>query len=307
MKKVKSFKMIIACMLILLSGVSIAFSQESIEVKVEKATMSQGVQTAFIVNIPMAVIKDVQNNWIKRLQENIKTKVVNVNDELVLSKVVIGEITSDTISVYSMFIQKEEGVVMNVFVKLDSLFFAPADDKSSLADEKIDNGIKNYVRKFAVDQYRLFAEKDLEAEQKIQEGLQDEYDKLGKTNEKLTKDISSLENNIEKTEREIVDLEKEIELKNQEVLAHKTSMQTLVLEDEKKAAAAKDKDLEKEKSKLEKERTGLKDDISDMKSDIENNEKEIEKNTKLQEEKQQEIDLQKEEVAKAQARLDGIK
>jgi len=248
MKKVKSFKMIIACMLILLSGVSIAFSQESIEVKVEKATMSQGVQTAFIVNIPMAVIKDVQNNWIKRLQENIKTKVVNVNDELVLSKVVIGEITSDTISVYSMFIQKEEGVVMNVFVKLDSLFFAPADDKSSLADEKIDNGIKNYVRKFAVDQYRLFAEKDLEAEQKIQEGLQDEYDKLGKTNEKLTKDISSLENNIEKTEREIVDLEKEIELKNQEVLAHKTSMQTLVLEDEKKAAAAKDKDLEKEKS-----------------------------------------------------------
>lgn len=307
MKKVKSFKMIIACMLILLSGVSIAFSQESIEVKVEKATMSQGVQTAFIVNIPMAVIKDVQNNWIKRLQENIKTKVVNVNDELVLSKVVIGEITSDTISVYSMFIQKEEGVVMNVFVKLDSLFFAPADDKSSLADEKIDNGIKNYVRKFAVDQYRLFAEKDLEAEQKIQEGLQDEYDKLGKTNEKLTKDISSLENNIEKTEREIVDLEKEIELKNQEVLAHKTSMQTLVLEDEKKAAASKDKDLEKEKSKLEKERTGLKDDISDMKSDIENNEKEIEKNTKLQEEKQQEIDLQKEEVAKAQARLDGIK
>jgi len=286
---------------------NLAFSQETIEVKVEKATMSQGIQTAYIVRIPLAILKDVQGNWVKRLQENIKTKVINVNDEYLLSNVVIGEITLDTLSIYSLFIEKEDGVVLNVFIRIDSVFFSPKEDKTQLAAEKIDNGIKNYIRRFAVDQYRIFSEKDLEAEQKILKGLQDEYDKLGKDNEKLKKDISSLENNIEKTEREIATLDQEIELKNKESLTHKTGMQALVLEDEKKAALSRDKEIEKEKNKLEKDRTGLKNDISDMKSDIDKNEKTIDDNIKLQEEKQKEIDFQKEEVEKAQVRLDGIK
>lgn len=252
---------------------NMAVSQENIEVKVEKATMSQGMQTAYVVKIPMAVLKDVQNSWIKRLQENIKTKVLNVNDEFVLSNVVIGEITLDTISIYSLFIEKEDGVVLNVFVRIDSIFFSPKEDKTQLAAEKTDSGIKNYVRRFAVDQYRLYAEKALEAEQKILKGLQDEYDKLGKANDNLKKDISSLENSIEKTEREITTLDQEIDLKNKESLTHKTGMQALVLEDEKKAAQARDKELEKEKSKLEKDRAGLKNDISDMKSDIDKKKK----------------------------------
>lgn len=306
MKKRAILKFISLAAIFFLCISNLAFSQETIEVKIEKATMSQGIQTAYIVRIPLAILKDVQGNWVKRLQENIKTKVINVNDEYLLSDVVIGEITLDTLSIYSLFIEKEDGVVLNVFVQIDSAFFSPKEDKTHLAAEKIDNGIKNYVRRFAVDQYRYFAENDLEAEQKILKGLQDEYDKLGKDNEKLKKDISSLENNIEKTEREIASLDQEIDLKNKESLTHKTGMQALVLEDEKKAAQARDKELEKEKNKLEKDRTGLKNDISDMKSDIEKNEKTIDDNIKLQEEKQKEIDFQEEEVAKAQAVLNGI-
>jgi DNA repair exonuclease SbcCD ATPase subunit len=293
------------CMIIVFSNPS--FSQETIEVKVESAQMSKGMQTGYMVEIPMAILKDVQQNWIKRLQENIKTRVIASKDEWVLAKVVKSEISSDTISIYSLFIEKEDHIVMNVFVEFDSVFFSPKEDKTQLTAEKTDNSIKNYIRKFAVEQYSIAAEADLNAEQRILEELENDLEKLVKDNENLNKDISSLENDIEKTERKITSLDQQIELKDQEILAHKTSMQGLVGEDEKKAALEKDKALEKEKNKLEKERVNAKDDISNMKSKIDKNNKTIKDNEKLQEEKQEEINVQKEDVAKAQNLFNGIK
>lgn len=284
-----------------------SFSQEAIEVKTEKVVMSKGMQTGYLVEIPMGILKDVQQNWIKRLQENIKAKVIATKDEFVLSHVVKSEITNDTINVYSLFIEKETSVVMNVFIEIDSVFFSPLEDKTQLSAEKTDSGIKNYIRKFAVEQYRLFAEEDLEAEQKLMKELENDLEGLVKDNENLNKEISSLENDIEKTERSISTLDQEIELKNKEILTHKTSIQSLVLEDEKKAAQDKDKELEKERNKLEKERKNARNDISDMKSKIEKNNKTITDNEKLQEEKQLEIEAQKADVTKAQTKLDGIK
>lgn len=284
-----------------------SFSQETIAVKTEKAVMSKGMQTCYLVEIPMGIMKDVQQNWIKRLQENIKAKVIATKDEFVLSNVVKSEITNDTISIYSLFIEKETSVVMNVFIEIDSVFFSPLEDKTQLSAEKTDSGIKNYIRKFAVEQYRLFAEEDLEAEQKLQEELENDLEDLVKDNENLNKEISSLENDIEKTERSISSLDQEIEVLNKELLAHKTSILSLQLEDEKKAAQEKEKALEKDRNKLEKERTNARNDISDMKSKIEKNNKTIADNEKLQEEKQVEIEAQKAEVTKAQTKLDGIK
>jgi uncharacterized protein YhaN len=283
-----------------------AWAQVDIDVKVIKAQMSKGSQPCYVVDIPRGVLKDIQENWIKKLQENNKVKVVNNKGELVFSGVK-SELSTDSIFVYTLFIEKEEWIVMNVFVEIDSVFFSPTEDKTQLSVEKTDNAIRTYVRNFAVEQYRLDATEDLEVEEKLLEQLQDEYDKLVKENENLKKDISSLENDIDKTERSITELEKEIELKNQEALSHTTGMATLATDPEKKAAEDKKKDLEKEKNKLEKERTGYKNDISDMKSDIENADKQIEENNELQEEKQTAIDAQAEEVKKAQATLDGIK
>jgi DNA repair exonuclease SbcCD ATPase subunit len=298
---------ILAMICLLLLHACPVFAQETIEVKVEKAGMSKGMQTAYIVEVPMAALKDVQQNWIKRLQQNIKTKVVQVKDEYVLSNAVIAEITTDTISVYSLFIGKEGRVLMNVFIETDSVFFSPQEDKTQLSAEKTDNAIKNYVRNFAVEQYRLAAGNALKAEQKILEGLENDLKKLIKDNENMVKEISSLENNIEKKEREIKNLDQEIDLKNQGLLSHKSSMALLAVEAEKKAAQDKEKELDKEVKKLEKERVNAKNDISGMKADIEKNNKEITNNEKLQEEKQGEINVQKEDVKNAQALLDGIK
>ena len=282
-------------------------SQETLEVKPIEGQISKGMQPGYVVEIPMAVLQDVQQDWIKKLQENTKLKVEIVKDELIFSNAVKGEIASDTINLYTLFIQKDVRLLMYVFLEIDDVFFSSKGDQANLSVEKIDNGLKKYIRDFAVNEYKAAAAKDLDAEQKLLVQKQKELDKLVKDKEGLEKNNSSLENEIDQAEREVADMERQIELKNEEMNAHNTSMLSITGQEEKKAAAEKKKDLEKEKSKLEKNRTGAKNEISDMKSSIDKNNKMIEDNLKQQESKQAEIEAQNQEVAKAQAFLDGIK
>jgi uncharacterized protein len=293
--------------LILILVGSAAFSQENIEVKTTQAQMSKGMQTCYVVEIPQAELKTVQQNWIKKLQEGSKIKVKEINEELVMPGVVKMEFTKDTVNIFSILIQKDSSIFLNVFVEIDSVFFAPKEDKADLANDKIDSSIKNYTRSFAVEQYKLAVTDELEGQQKVLESLEDDLKKLEKEEENLGKDNSTLENEIDKTEREISDIEKQIELKNKEILDHNVSMQNIGLEADKKAAEDKKKDLEKEKKQLEKERTKAKDEVSSDKSQIEKNKKAIEDSKEQQVAKQDEITKQNEVIAKVQTKLNGIK
>jgi hypothetical protein len=283
-------------------------SQEVIEVKNIQALMSKGTQPCYVVDIPQADLKIVQQNWIKKLQEGIKIKVKVVNQELILAGVVKNEFSNDTVNIYSLLIQREEArIILNVFVEFNGIFFAPKEDKTDLASDKIDNNIKNYVRSFAVEQYKAAVANDLVGEQKFLENQQDELKKLEKDEENMIKDNSSLENDIDKTEREISEIERNITLKDQEIQSNNTSILTLTSDADKKASQEKQKGLEKEKNQLEKSRSKAKDNISDDKSKIEKNNKDIEDSKKDQETKKEEIVKQTEVVTQVQALLNGIK
>jgi predicted nucleic acid-binding Zn-ribbon protein len=284
------------------------FSQEEIMVKNILAVMSKGTQNCYLVEIPQGDLDIIQMNWKKKLQEGGKLKVKEVNNELVFAGAVKTELTYDTVNIYTILIPKEDArIVMNVFVEINDVFFSPKDDKTDLASDKIDNNIRNYLRSFAVDQYKLAVGHELQGHQEVLETLQNDLKKLIKDEENMTKENSSLENDIDKTEREISNIDKNIDLKNQEIISHSASVETLVMESDKKAAQAKQKDLEKEKNQLEKSRSKSKDDISSYKSKIKKNEKAIEDGKTLQEQKTTEINKQTEVVAQVQARLDGIK
>lgn len=308
MKTIPKALQVFILAIILLSLTSLAsFAQDTIEVINIQALMSKGPQTCYSVTIPRADLDFVQSNWIKKLQEGGKIKVKEANYELVLAGVVKSEFTKDTINIYSLLIQKEDKIALDVFVEIGGVFFAPKEDKTDLASDKIDNNIRNYVRSFAVDQYKLAVADNLEGEQKVLETMQDDLEKLEKDNENMIKDNSSLENDIDKTEREIKEIEANIDLKNQEILQNNVSMATIALEADKKAAQDKQKGLEKERNKLEKDRSKAKDDISSYKSKIEKNNKDLKENEKLQEDKKAEITSQTEVVTQVQAKLDGIK
>lgn len=295
-----------ATLLFVLTGMT-SYAQETIEVTNIKAMMSKGTQPGYVVEIPQADLKTVQQSWIKKIQEGNKVKVKEINQELVLPGVVKSEFTKDTINFYSLLIQKENTISLNVFVEIDSSFFEPKEDKTDLASDKIDNSIKNYTRTFAVEQYRLAVSDELKGEQEALETLEKELEKLEKSEESMKKDNSSRENDIEAKEREINELDQQITQKQQDIMTHSTSMLTIISDTEKDAAKEKQKELEKEKKDLEKDRSKAKDDISSYKSKIEKNNKDIEESQKRQEEKAEEIIAQNEVIKGVQAKLDSIK
>lgn len=283
-------------------------AQEKIDVTNTQALMSKGPQTCYVVTIPQADLDIVQKNWIKKLQEGIKNKVKTVNQELMLNQVVKSELSNDTMNIYSLIIQREENrVIMNVFFEIKGVFFGPKEDKKDLVSDKTDNNIKNYLRAFAVDQYKIAVTNEMEGEQKKLETLENDLKKLEKEEEGMTKDNSSFENDIDKTDREIKQIEANIDLKNKAILDNNTSILAITGEEDKKAAQEKQKELEKERNKLEKDRSNAKDDISSYKSKIEKNNKNIEEGKKLQEDKKEEIEKQTEVVKEVQVKLDGIK
>lgn len=296
----------VAILIMLFLGFT-SYSQETLEIKITQAQMSKGMQTCYSVEIPGAILKTVQQNWIKKLQENIKVKVVENGPELVLAKVLKPEITSDTISIYSLLIQKDTIVEVDIFVEIDSVFFSPKDDKTDLATDKIDNNIKNYLRSFAVVQYRLVVSDEFEAQEKLLKTMENDLGKLEKTQENLEKDNSSHENDIEEKERELKEIDANIELKNQEILKHNASTLTIALEADKEAAKEKQKTLEKEKKELEKSRSKAKDDISSYKSKIDKNNKEIEESISSQEAKKEEIVAQQNLITAIEMKLGKIK
>jgi hypothetical protein len=306
MKTHQKFLRPISLFIFLLISFSV-LSQVAIEVKNEKAQMSKGMQNSYTVLIPQAILKTVQQNWTKKLQESTKVKVTEAGQELQFLKAVKPALTNDTVSIYSFIIQKDSMISLSVFVEIDTVFFSPKEDKTDLATDKIDNNIKNYIRAFAVEQYRLAVGDELEAEQKILKTKENELEKLEKEQSNLEKDNSSLENDIDDKEREIKEIEGNIDLKSKELLTHNASMLTLATEPEKKAAKEKQKEIEKEKSQLEKSRSKAKDDVSDYKSSIEKNNKAIEQCQEDQETKKMEIEAQTKVVSDVQTKLNGIK
>lgn len=297
---------VLTLIVLIIAGFS-ASSQDTIAVKTEKALMSKGMQTCYFVEIPQADLKTVQQNWIKKIQENNKVKVQESGQELILSGVVKSEITNDSLNIYSLLIQEENRIILHVFIENDTVFFTPSEDRADLSSAKIDSSIKNYLRSFAVDQYRIAVEDELEMQEKTLKTMQNDLEKMVKEEENLKKDISSYENDIDEKEREITELENSITLKNQEIATHQASMQTIALESDKKAALDKQKQLEKEKKDLEKERSKAKNNISDYKAGIEKNNKAIEQSKEDQSAKQQEITNQTTVVNQVQTKLDGIK
>ncbi|HNQ83729.1 MAG TPA: hypothetical protein PKM34_08805 [Bacteroidales bacterium] len=284
-----------------------AQSQENIIVQIGESSMSKGLQTCYSVRIPQAEIKAVQQGWIKHLQEDNKAKVKEIGHELHFSGGLKTEIFPDTISLYSLLIATDSAINLNVFLEIDSVFFTPNSDKTDLASDKIDNSLRNYIRNFAVDQYRIAVEDELKAAEKVLKDLQNDLEKLQKDEKNLLNDNVKMENEIESTELELTQFDNSLAIKNQEIIDHNARMQNIALETEKEAAKAKQKELEKEKNQLEKSRGKAKELISDNKSQIEKNKKAIKQSQEDQDLKQQDITKQNNLIMVVQNKLKGIK
>jgi len=300
-------KLALSALILLFSTFTSVKAQDTINVVQNHAQMSKGMQSCYSVDIMRGDIKNVEVNWVKKLQENIKVKVQETGPEFILNKVVKEEITHDTITIYSLFIQSPDKITIHAFFEIDSLFFGPSDDPADLAHNKINANIIHYMRSFAAEQYRLVVADELKEQEKILKTMESDLKKMQKEEENMKKDNSSMENDIKDKERQIKEDEANIDMVNQELMKHNASMLTLTLETEKDAAKDRQKELEKQKKDYEKSRSRAQDDISSNKNKIEKNIDAIEESEKLQAAKEEEIIQQQEVIKQVQAKLDGIR
>jgi hypothetical protein len=306
-KSAKILRKVMVTIALMVLTVSLSYAQDTIRVTNSDAQMSRGMQSCYLVEIPQADLKSVEVGWIKKLQENIKVKVEETGPELILHHAVKSEISSDTLSIYSLIIQHENHISIHAFLEFDSVFFTPKKDETDLASMKLNQNIINYLRSFAVEQYREAVADELKEEEKILKSLENDLKKLEKDEENMIKDNASLENDIEEKERDVAELEQMIETTNNELTKHNVSMLSLEDDEAKDAAKDKQKELEKMKKDYEKSWSKAKDNISSYEAKIERNNQDIEESEEQQEAKRAEIEAQQGVIMQVQEKLDGMR
>jgi DNA repair exonuclease SbcCD ATPase subunit len=282
-------------------------AQEKIEVVNEMVKMSKGEQPAYIVTIPQASYDEVVNNWTKIIRQNTKSKVEEMEHELVIMGTRISQISKDTINIYSAVIQTDSLIKLVALYEIDSVFFSMTDDTHHLHTEKMHHHIKNFMHEFAVNQYKNSVEEELNQAEKQLKTKNKELKELSKQKTSYQKEIKESEQNIKSAEDKISSYEQDSERKLTEINNKKESMGSLQNDpDLLNQAKTQLKTLEKEKrnidSNLEKEQKN----IVKNQSNIEELTRLIEANEEKQKEKMTEIEAREDLVNQIKLKLHGI-
>ena len=269
--------------------------------------MSKGNQPAYVVMIPQTVVKVVQKSWSKKIKQNTKAKVQQNGAEFSIMGTRIVEIYDEPMNVYGAVIQVDSSVKLIALFEIDSLFFSPKVKDSNINNEKIYQGIKQFMHNFAVEEYKYSVSVEMEMESNKLQTFANQLSKLEKQNTNYHKNITTNEQNIAKSESETVLLEKQQERNIEEVDKNRTSLSS--------AAGKKDeKDAKKRLNKSEKEKKTIENKLEKEKKKIIDYEAKVSELTRLADDnlmaqvsKREEIDVQKVVVEQVTQKLNNIK
>jgi hypothetical protein len=270
--------------------------------------MSQGIQPGYQVIIPQAQLDDVKKAWAKLISTEVKSKPIEIEHEIHLNQAIASEISPDPINIYSLLTDVDSSIHLVAFYEIDSGYFFDSETyPDNLVSNKVFNGIQNYMRRFAVDQYVMAVEEELKLEENKLKELDRELTGLKKENEKMEKSIKEEEQNIIKADEEIKILlgQKEKQL---EIIEEKRIANSLLTDKEaKKTARSEVKILEKERKKADRNIEKLEKDKVSSNNEIEENQKVIEENLEDQEVLVSRIEAQEAVIERVELKLKGIK
>jgi hypothetical protein len=260
-----------------------------------------------MIDIPESDLDKVTKNWIKLLQSETKEKVIVNEHEIMIEGAMVKEIVQKPINIYSYIYEVDSVVRVYSFFEIDSTFFEYSDDESDIAGEKMYNGITNFMRKFAINQYIEAVDAEMELELDVLKSMQNDLNKLEKDHENFHKEIKENEQNIAEANDEIEMLKAD----NDRLLGSISSLRAEIAEisddDMKKAAKKELKSLEGDKKKVSNKIEKEQKNIVEYELNIKSCQDQIEKNLELQEEKKMDITTQEELIKKVSAKLDDIK
>ena len=123
-------------------------AQEDIRVLLKDKKFFDEEATAFVVEIPQAEYNTVLKSWTKHLKNSPKEKVLVENAEVAINKKFIPKIANDSLDINSYVKEYDGHIVLAVSFKMRDHYI------SEDSDEEVFYPAKNYVRNFAVEQYK---------------------------------------------------------------------------------------------------------------------------------------------------------
>jgi hypothetical protein len=274
---------------IILFGTLRAVAQVPIEVKIESRPSSQGVQSAFEVMVPQATPKDAIELWDKTIIPKSlfkkEPKMEKVKDEWIVNNLLITDITTLPLNVYTQVNSFTGNIFFRVFLKSESGFLGAPGSSPQTTDAAV-----KYVRDFAVELYRQAVEKELKQEEKELKGLENNLDKLQKQNK-------SFNNKITDAQQDEISLKKEA-MQNEEVLRN----QQMVIQLDSSGSKGKTAQEIMEKQAKDTQKDLQKSQKSQVKYS-----KKFDKNVRDQKSKVAAIEKQKSRVEEVQTKLNNIK
>lgn len=279
----------------------ICLGQKKIEVTETAKKMSQGLQPAFVVNIPETEIRDVERDWKRLQQKGTRSRVEQEEEEMKLSQAGISGVPGESITVYSRLYADHGQTILVAFFEIDSAFFTPQQNPD------IARSIRDYLRDFAVEEYREVVKSQLKDEEK-------KLQALVRTLESMRDEEKKNERIIKENEREIKNLKDEIEVnlsdeerKNEQIEQQKDMVEAVrELEEEHKAARKELRKLERDKKKIRRQRKNMYRKIDRLEAEIKRAKRDIRIGKEKQKQQEKVIKDQEEVVKSFQNKLDNI-
>lgn len=325
--------------LVILMACVITEAQEKVEVKVAEKDMSEGIQTAFTVLIPESTAKLVTKEWKKFINERsifefatkgttqtFEKAIMGISNmfsddkktyskkslkiekgagnELIAHNVVHEDISNLSLDVIAKISAVDSGVYVNSFFKYaDSVFIS----QSNTSEDNM-NTIKEYIRQFGIETYKVVVDNQIKEEEKKLKEQEDILKDSERANKQLDKSIGRYETEIDQYKYNIKLLERDLEGIEERLQMYKSSLRnTDKKSDEYFLVKESVKNVEKERKKNLKSLKSNKNKIKKNQSDITDAQNEIIANEKMQETQSEVIKMQELRVEEFKTKHSNIK
>ncbi|WP_346858300.1 hypothetical protein [uncultured Draconibacterium sp.] len=331
-------KTFLILIVLVLAGIA-AEAQQKVEVEVSEKEMSEGLQTAFTVFIPECSPKVATKEWKKFINERsifefatkgttqtFEKAILGISNlfandkkeyskkslkieeqagnEIIAYNVVHEDISNLHLDVIAQLSAIDTGVYVSAYIKYsDSVYIS----ELNTSEDNV-NSIKEYIRQFGVETYKVVVKEQIELEEKELKRQEDILKDSERDNKKLEKSIGQYETEIDQYEYNIKVMERELEGTEERLQTFKASLRsTEKKSDEYYLVKEKVDDVEKERKRNLKSQKSNKNKIKKNQSEIKDAQNEILANEKVQEIQKGVIQKQVLRVEEFEAKLENIK
>lgn len=194
----------------------------SAQISEQETQMSQGTNSALVIDMPNATMKNAEKVWKSYAKKYGKVLRDKKHKEHYVLDAIIPDI--DPEHAVSVFLKLEEFSDMtraNLFVKSDGSFVSSADNKEYI------KGAGALLTEYSNEVKKVVIGEELKKEEKMLQKLEKELTKLVKQNEKLHKNIEKAKEVIRKSEEELEKNATSQEEKKKEIEQQKTSVNSV--------------------------------------------------------------------------------